>query len=277
MDASATDLINPAAGSTPKGTIPVRRFSFVAQAPAGAVVRREFVHPRRRFAIELQGDSSDLPDAKQGAIADSSDLFTIASGPDQSTTAAPICIDWKCGTSIQWQPGRAVLRGAGDRHEELVNALLDFAFYEGELRTLERLVESHEDQAPADVRRAHRISRRDREHWARIGETIEVLTLARLTLSRLEPMLGNPSRRSSPLARRLMRQLSARADAEPRLASLSGRLEALEDLYEGANDRIADLRGWHNGQLLEVAIVALLVLEIVLMSADLYFRYLEIP
>ena len=139
-----------------------------------------------------------------------------------------------------------------------------------------KIVETHEAQAPDDVGLAHRISHRDRAHWARIGETIETLARARLTFARLEPLFASPARTMSPVARRLMRQLSARLDIPARLEALSDRLEALEDLYEGANDRIADYRGWHKGHVMEIIIILLLLLEIVLMGGDLWLHYLEL-
>jgi hypothetical protein len=72
-----------------------------------------------------------------------------------------------------------------------------------------------------------------------------------------------------------MARLLKKADVEARLAALNDRLEAKEDLYEGANDRVADYRWYRNGHLLEIAIVVLLLVEALVMSADMYIRYLE--
>src|SRR5262249_55247856 len=41
------------------------------------------------------------------------------------------------------------------------------------------------------------------------------------------------------------------------------------------NDRVADYRWYRNGHLLEIAIVVLLLVEALVMSADMYIRYLE--
>ena len=60
--------------------------------------------------------------------------------------------------------------------------------------------------------------------------------------------------------------------AEARAEALDARLEACEDLYEGANDRVADVKGWHDGFIMELIIVVLLLLEVVLLCADLLMR-----
>ena len=290
MAVSVTELSNPAAPTGPDRSIVVRRISFVADPPDGARVRREFAHPRRMVAVESTADPLDRSRSKPVEQANSLDVVIVPSGSDAGSlpramawmaqsdplgSGSPISVELKGGTSVEWRPGRAIIRSAAKDTDELLDALIDFAFYEAELRTLEEIVESHEPQAREDVRRAHRISRRDRRHWKRIGETIERLTRARLDFARLEPMFDKAAKTASPAGRRLMRQLSARSDAEARLAALTGRLEALEDLYEGANDRIADLRGWHDGHVLEVIIIVLLILEILLMSGDMYFNFLQ--
>jgi hypothetical protein len=72
-----------------------------------------------------------------------------------------------------------------------------------------------------------------------------------------------------------MARLLSKADVEARLSEINDRLEAMEDLYEGANDRVADYRWYRNGHLLEIGIIILLLVEVVLMSGDMYIRYLD--
>ena len=65
---------------------------------------------------------------------------------------------------------------------------------------------------------------------------------------------------------------TCRARCEARAEALDTRLEACEELYEGANDRVADHQGWHRGHVLEVIIVALLLMEVILLCVDLALR-----
>ena len=274
----------------PGASIVVKRIRFVDSAPPGARVRREFKHPRPRVAVEEVVGLGDLPAAR--AWPEPTDQFYVvfvpagAAGewqrkgdgwlapPDQAEAAANVAVA-RDGYTVQWRPGRALVQGRVESPEALLSALTDFAFYEGELRDLERALEAHEAGAPADVARAHRIRFRDRKHWARLGETIEDLARMRLRYARLEPRLAKARRGMPAEARRLTAHLLARADVDARLEAFSDRLEACEDLYEGANDRVADYRWYIGGHALEIAIIGLLVLEVVLMGAELYLRCID--
>jgi hypothetical protein len=70
------------------------------------------------------------------------------------------------------------------------------------------------------------------------------------------------------VAARLRRQ----ARVADRLEWFSERLEAMEDLYEGAHDRVSDYRWFLHGQILEIGIVVLLLAEVVLMALELHAR-----
>lgn len=290
MDASVAEPFPAGAFPRPDQAITVRRISFVDTPPAGAVVRREFRQPRLMVAVENAADLTRITGTPLEPRTDSLTLIIIASGPVSGSIpetmgwiAEPnhpeeepgFSIELKNGTTVEWRPTRVTIRDIDQDTDELLPALIDFGFQENELRTLEKIVESREALAQEDVCRSFRISRRDREHWTRIGETIESLTRTRLTLARLEPMFSGASKTLSPLCRRLRRQLIARADVASRLETLSGRLEALEDLYEGANDRIADYQGWHRGHVMEIIIIIMLFIEILLMLGDMYLQYLR--
>jgi hypothetical protein len=58
------------------------------------------------------------------------------------------------------------------------------------------------------------------------------------------------------------------------MEAASNRLEAFEDLYEGATDRIADYRWYRSGEWLEVGIIFLLLVEIALLGFEIY-RHLK--
>jgi hypothetical protein len=261
--------------------IVVKRIRFVTHAPAGAKVLRRLKQPWPCVAVEEAAEVADL------AVVQTTPQLLVAfvpkgdklgpglrKSPDDSEDCLAVEVEWN-GQTIHWCPGMAVVEGRTDRIGEVLAALADFAFYEGELRTLEQTVEAHEGDAQADVLRAHRIRYRDRKHWDRFGEMIEQLARVRLTYARLEPRLAKGSRSLPIEARRLMSRLLVRADVEARLEALNDRLEACEDLYEGANDRVSDYRGYFRGHMLEVAIIVFLLLEVLLMAGELYLRYLE--
>jgi hypothetical protein len=262
-----------------------RRIRFLPKPPAGVKPLRSFTQPRPCVAVEEVADFGVLPAAGWPEPTESLDVVLVPPGgaepgsgwltrPDHPDAPATVTIQ-RNGMTVEWRPGRAVIRGPADRFDDLLAGLADFAYYEGELRTLERTVEAGEVVAAADTARAYRIQSRDREQWPRFAALIDHFGGMRLTYARLELRLLKGSRSLSPVARGLVNRLLAKADVEVRLASFSNRLEACEDLYEGATDRVADYRWYRTGHWLEWGIILLLMLEVAVMTADLYVHYLD--
>lgn len=290
MAASTSRTAVTPASARPKQTFTVRRIWFLAEVAPGAKVRREFKQPRRAFAVEEVLEPADLPADKTWPEPTDQCCFVFVSNgsakdgmenaaewlatPDQPEAAPSVMVEHD-GDSIQWRPGRALIQAHPERREDIQAVLIEFSFYEGELRALEAAVEAREPQAREDVARTYGVGSRDRKHWKRLRETMEYLAQLRLTYARLEPRLEKGSRTLTPEARRLLVRLLRKADVESRLEHVSNRLETLEDLYEGAVDRIADYRLYRNGHWLEIIIIVLLVMEVCLMSGDMYIRYLD--
>jgi hypothetical protein len=261
--------------------IHVSRIQFTDGAPSGAD-RRQFTHPRRAQAREEEaslesaasagdgsepvdecivvcipaGSSSQSRERAKALLGDMSRAVTLEHGPD----------------ALDWRPGLAVVQCREDSRKDIVSALIDFAFYEGNLRVLERSVEAAETQAQADVLLAHRVRYRDRAHWERFTDCAEQCSRMRLTYARLEPQLLAASRTLTAGARSWVTRLLQKSDMESRLESLNDRLEALEELYEAATQRIAEHRWYVGGHALEIGIIVLLVIECAMMGADIYMH-----
>jgi hypothetical protein len=253
----------------------VLRIQFVEakEPPAGRIIGK-FTQPRQIYSIALDSGAgtSQLEillvterDARTGIAVD-------------AWLATPEGADGRCsikavsdGGIIYWRTGRAVVEAAPEVAQELVSAVVEFSFLEGELYQLEQALLPHESNAPNDVTYAYEVRGAHREQWARLVQTMQSLAHLRLTYARLEPHLIK-GRHSLPVhARRSVSRLIARADVPARLEALSDRLEACEDLYEGAVDRITDFRWYKKGYWLEMAIVLLLAAEVFLLLFDLYF------
>jgi hypothetical protein len=290
MTARTFQPSGPAPANGPMSALVATRVRFLDGAPPGARVLRQYQHPRPCVAVEEAAGLATLP--AENAWPEPTDHFVAVFVPKAAAAqwqqqgegwlappdhpeAPPAAVVEREGYTVEWRPGRVVVRGRVECPEAVLAALTDFAFYEAELRGLERALEACEAGAAADVALAHRIRFRDRRSWARFGERIEELTRMRLRYARLAPRLAKARRALPAEARRLTAHLRARADVEARLEAFSDRLEACEDLYEGANDRVADYRWYIGGHALEIAIIGLLLLEVVLMSAELSMRYLE--
>jgi hypothetical protein len=263
-----------------------RRVRFVSEAPAGAKVVRQFCEPRRCAAIEEPLDLSAVS-TDSGISASAEDLTVALLPADAAGEAASLNERWmenrdmaraayaiSGAQRIAWQPGRAIVQGSAAGLERGLDVLTVFAFYEGELRRLERALDDSEEHAQDDIARAHMIRLRDRTHWRRFGALSEHFCRLRLRYLLLAPRLA-ASHRMHPESRQIMVRLLEQADIADRLEAVSGRLEAYGDLYQGAVDRIMEYRWYLGGHWLEIGIIVLLLLEFCVMSVDLYLLHLR--
>ncbi|QJW97328.1 hypothetical protein [Frigoriglobus tundricola] len=272
-------------GSEPPSGVVVRRLRFASHSVATGRICRTFKHPRLCLAVDEPAAPADF-NHKPAAHEPADELLVVfvparaaaewkaigdgwfpAPAPDTPTAD----VAWR-GGRVQWRPGRAVVHLTGAAQDEVLSALAEFAFYEAELRRLETELDTREATAADDVGRAHTIRRRDKAHWPRFTAAIEAFARMRLTFARLAPRLSEDPSAPGPLGHRLASRLFLHARAGARAEALDARLEVCEDLYEGANDRVADVKGWHDGFVMELIIVLLLLLEVVLLCGDLLVR-----
>lgn len=238
------------------------RISFVAEVPSGVKSLREYTQPRKIYAIEA---------AETAAHAG----FEVVFGEAIHEGSAAISIK-QDNISISWQRNQVHVLCPLESRLDVLTALADFGFYEGELHRLETDVELQEPLAEKDVEFAHRIHHRNREHWSRFGETIERFTRDRLIYARLCSQVAFPSLTLSPKSRQIVSKLLRESNIEDRLEMYSDRLEAMEELYEGANDRVADYRWYRGGHLLEWTIVIILIFEALAMSFEFGLHVYEL-
>ena len=252
--------------------VPVLRIRFSASASPDDDVRRQFGEPFPAYAIAESPNSAAATPADlevaSGALPGGAASW-MSAGDDIDASSPTIAVKLE-RARIHWRPSRAVVEAPPDVAPGLIDALLEFAYLEGELRRLEAALAPLERGAQADIPLAFRVKRRHHRHWQRLLRTMETLAGLRLTFARLEPRFGGAPRMLPPDARRLFSRLLVKSGVEERLEALNDRLEACEDLYEGAVDRITDFRWYSKGTLLEVAIVALLALEIALIVYECF-------
>ena len=130
-----------------------QRIRFLLELPTRGETVRTFVHPRRRYAVAETISTDDLlalPAADDSTMNELRLLLLpagLASGVEWQNRAE----EWmQRGNSaggqptidlllrserILWRPGQAVAIGSPERLAEIVAGLIEFAFYEGELRS----------------------------------------------------------------------------------------------------------------------------------------------
>ncbi|MGH8012530.1 MAG: hypothetical protein ACREQ4_08530 [Candidatus Binataceae bacterium] len=287
MAKSLSHISDARAVAGPHRAITARLIRFLSDAPAGVKVLRTYHRPRACFAVEEEFDLVELPTAT--AWPEPADQLIVLLLPpppesklDESFMATPSHPDAvatiafaSSARKIQWRPGRALIGGPLEDYQAILRALVDFAFYEGELRGFEAALEQREAQAQSDIEHAHRIRLSDRKHWRRFAQTIEYLYHMRLKYARLESQLAVAERSLPRESRQVMARLNDESRISTRMEALSNRLEAFEDLYEGANDRITDHRWYVASQWLELGIVLILVVEVLLLAIGPYLWRLK--
>ena len=172
---------------------------------------------------------------------------------------------------ILWRPGQAVMVGPPDRLDEVLPGLIEFAFYEAELRRLEREAETDWPTLEADTHLTHSVAPTAFEHRPHIDEMTMRSVQRRMRFARLEPCLEKASIALAGPARRLATELVMQSEVAERLGWLDDKLEVAEDLYELANDRLSEFTYFHREFRLELLIVVLLLAEVIIMSAELWW------
>jgi hypothetical protein len=196
-------------------------------------------------------------DATQTRLAFAGDAGAVVARPFKAAVSG--------FATVRWNPTEVVIEHPAAGAEEAVAATKTFDALIREILAIEGALRELEPLAAADVRYSFRIRGRDSGEWDRLLATLERLALFRLRIEPLSSALDDPPHSLSARGERLFKALVDAAELHDRLERLDGRLEALEDLYEGAVDRINDFRGWRFGHNLEVAIIILLLAEVVLL------------
>jgi hypothetical protein len=268
-----------------------RKIRFVAELPARATATETFPHPSRRYAVAetvpvdaLLGTSraTEPPD-------DELRLILLLSGSAGALDFQRRAEQWIHGTGpatvqpivdlqlrserILWRAGYAVIIGGAERCDEILPGLVHFAFYEGELRKLERELDADWLTAEADIPLTHSVDRSALARRDHVDAMTRQTALRRVRFARLSPCLFKPSPALAGSARRLAGELAVQAEVVERLGYVDDRLEVYEDLYESANDRLSEFSYYSSEFRLELWIVLLLLAELVVMAVDLWVSW----
>ncbi|MGA2916638.1 MAG: hypothetical protein ABSE89_11490 [Sedimentisphaerales bacterium] len=252
--------------------------SFVPQIQNGDDILVEFNDPYKRFAVLETILFENLPSPEL----EMEDEFYFIFIPSGSATSGEVQrkAERFIGTSVIetfmqsdrviWRIGWGIVQGSVDRLEETLMALANFAFYEGELRKLEREIKLNWNIAEQDIHLTNSITKKNLKYQQHIDSMTRLMNTQRIRFARLEPRLQKSPLYLSGLARRLVSELCVQADIIDRLEAVSDRLEVFENLYGIANDRISEFRHFHTECMLKFWIIIILFVEVVIMALELY-------
>ncbi len=270
------------------------RIRFVRETPneAEATVLHRFLEPQPYVAVKENVPTEQW--LKQANTIDSSEEFLFLFLPDALSTpdlrketdtwldnihcvseGPPIEVVAKPNTII-WHPHHVVVLGEKNISEEMFMALVEFAFFERELRTLELQLKDYFAICPQDIPLTHGVGVPELRCQTHVNHMTQQITSSRMEFVRLIPCFDNLYGGLTPHVKHLIGELTKKSRVwNDRIDAVDDKLEFLEDLYELANDRLTEFRYFRRESTLELWIIALLVLELAVMlweASVLVFR-----
>ena len=166
---------------------------------------------------------------------------------------------------VAWRPGRALIITPTAQANAALEAMVDFAYYEHELCRLEQEIGAGWPAVEADAPLVYNIAASDFSRDKEIGRRVQQALERRMRHARIEPHLRLPPARFSGPGRELGNALREAARCEGRVETAGSQIEAQEDIYEMASQRMGEYRHARQGFILEMIIIALLAFEVILL------------
>ncbi len=237
----------------------------------------EFTHPYKRFAtisllpLEKLPDFFENKDPSHGCY-----FFVIPNSVDISPEYKEFfdTVEWRKivlkEEKVFWQPGKAILQISASNIHKFFLGLIEFSFYEEELRKLETEINTNWPVVEKDAALTHQVNTSDIKQGGHIDEMTERVTLQRMRYVRIRSKLEDaPHSLPNPL-KAFISELLAQADTESRLDAVEDQLEIYGNVYELANDRISEFKFFHVEAKLEIFVILLLLAEVVVMILELF-------
>ncbi len=173
------------------------------------------------------------------------------------------------GSRIFWHHDRFAILAPADRLETLRNALLETAWYDGELQAIERALGDAWPEMEADLPLSFEFDHEAASRRAELRDRYRKTLLLRARLARVAPQVHSPARPSRH-ARQSGRRAVPRADPMlPRHEFLSEQIEVFERVYENCSQRASDFMLTRSSNTLEWIIIVLLLVQTLLTIVDL--------
>jgi hypothetical protein len=256
-----------------------RHILFVEQIAGGDLVLMTFKDPAPRYAILAgaaaisHGDALEvvllpLTASPQMAALDASWLAK-ASAP---ATPPPVYVKYR-GVELMWRPGRAVLQCDPEQTESLLSALVEFAYYESELRRIESEIAAAWAELEQDKGLAFNVTRADLKRGEVVGGRMSRALERRIRMARIEPHLYEPDAGSPAASQKLGAELRDKARIESRLETVDAQIEVFEDIYEMGGQRMGEFRASQEEHVLEWIIIILLAGELLLLLIQALWHF----
>jgi hypothetical protein len=276
---SGSTLPASLSASLPPGS-KIQQIAFVSERTAGQSIVWEAPLSLQRRAVLVpgaaqpqSGETVDLtlltvpaPVGEAATEAESELFSTMRQWVDAaaSTDAPPSQVMMFQGTQLCWTPERVALLIPADRLESVRRVLIEAAFYEQELRRIERTLGENWPQLESDMPLAFEVEERSMSQQQQLRQRFGQVLLLRAGLARLGPYVHSPHLHPPTLASQMGERLRDRTRMEHRYEFLDEQIEVFEDVYDMCGQRASDFKLARTGHLLEWAIIVLLVMQLLL-------------
>ncbi len=271
--------------ANPTSDFDLRRICFVEQIDqlgamnAQTSVLMTFTDPSLRYAVCSSISIQDpywlesmevmiLPlDSTVGNSPTPEGLNNWLDSGDIVSTQTRVMVKYRT-TEVNWRPGRMVLRCERDQINSMLTALVEFHYFEKELRKIESELDAGWSDLNQDRRLAFQVSDRDLVRNEIVANRMEQTLERRMRHVRIESRLYHPGSQISVAAQKLGEELREKTRIEARCASVDSQIEVFEHVYEMASQRLGEFRDARYGHKLEWIIILLLASEMIWLIAE---------
>lgn len=173
------------------------------------------------------------------------------------------------GARVIWTPGRAGIMVSADRLEAVRRAIIDFSFYDEEIRKIEAEVARMWPHLEADTPLAFQFEGQDLPKRKQLAERFQQVMDLRRRLVRIDPVVHPLTVHPGTLASQLNERLKERTQLSERMEFIDEQLELLEKVYAMCADRSSERAIAQYDARLSWMITILLAMETIALLVDL--------
>ncbi len=261
----------------------VEHVAFVTEAAAGQTVLIEFPEPIKRRAVLVR--SSPASSHPQPVPANELLILSVPAPVEEDPNLLAWVRDWVGaatpdndhksqmiafqGAQIFWAPGCIALVTHPDRRAAVRKALIEFAYYENELRAIERDLGFLWPDLEAHAPLAFEFDEKSVRKRQQLSKRFQQILAIRARLARITPHVLCPHLHPPTLASQVGERLRERTRLTHRLEFISGQLEVFERVYDLCGQRASDFMLARTGHTLEWVIIILLLTQTILVGVEL--------
>jgi hypothetical protein len=279
MQREQTALRTDAADAAPPLGLPVgsavQRIEFASER-GGATCLWEFTTPERRSAIVvgpeqpaslvlLSVPSQDLDQPEMLATVRAWIERRDSGSADAGEPGVMITLH---GAQIFWQDGRAAIIASSERLAAAKTAVVEFAFHDGLLRSIERDIAARWPELEGDAPLAFDFHERWLRRRDELARRFQAFVLLRTRFVRLVPLVNRPPVYPPTLASQISERLRERTRIVDRLDFSDGQLEVFERVYELCAERSSEFVLARKGHVLEWIIIVFLAFQTLLLVLE---------